>query len=151
MKKRRQQSAVHEAVIRFVASSVILLLVLMVATLPGGGRDGGEGAGRDGGWWGSARGNLVAGPLGNAEGRAPRPGSAVELTSVMRNRMSDGSVIRAKLWTKDGEVSWSDEKELVGRRFPLADDVKALFGTDKVTAEVYNLSTSEYQGERDLG
>ena len=151
MKERRQQSAVREAVIRFVASSVILLLALMVATLFLAGRIARQEALRDARWRGSAIGNQIAGPLVNAEVRAHVPGASDELTTVMRNRMSDGSVIHAKLWTRDGEVIWSDEKELVGRQFPLADDVKALFGTDKVTAEVSDLSKSENQGERQLG
>ncbi len=151
MKERRQQSAVREAVIRFVASSVILLLALMVATLLLAGQIARREALRDARSSGSAIGNLIAGPLVNAEVRAHVPGASVELTAVMRNRMSDGSVIHAKLWTKDGEVIWSDENALVGRRFPLADDVKALFGTDRATAEVSDLSKSENHGERQLG
>ena len=151
VKQRRQQSAVREAVIRFVASSVILLLILMVVTLFLAGQIARQEALREARSRGSAIGNLIAGPLVNAEVRAHVPGASVELTTVMRNRMRDGSVIHAKLWTRDGEVIWSDEKKLVGRQFPLVGDVKALFGTDKAIAELSNLSKSENEGERNLG
>lgn len=151
MKERRQQSAVREAVIRFVVSSVILLLVLMVATLFLAGRIAKQEALRDARMRGSAIGSLIAGPLVNAEVRAKVPGASVELSNVMRSRMSDGSVIHARLWTEDGEVIWSDEDALVARRFPLADEVKALFGTDEATAEVSNLSRSENPGEPQVG
>jgi signal transduction histidine kinase len=151
VKERRQQSAVREAVIRFVASSVILLLILMVGTLFLAGQIARQEALREARSRGSAIGNLIAGPLVNAEVRAHVPGASVELTTVMRNRMRDGSVVHVKLWTKDGEVIWSDEKKLVGRQFPLVGDVKALFGTDKAIAEVSNLSKSENEGERNLG
>lgn len=151
MKERRRQSAVREAVIRFVASSVILLLVLMVATLFLAGWIAKQEALRDARMRGSAIGNLLAGPLVNAEVRAHVSGASVQLTNVMRNRMSDGSVIHARLWADDGEVIWSDENALIGRRFPLTDNVKVLFGTDEASAEVSNLSKSENPGEPQVG
>ncbi len=92
---------------------------------------------------GYAIGNLVAAPLVNAGVRAHAADAAKELTDVMHNRMRDGSVTHVKLWDKSGMVIWSDEQKLVGRRFPLAEDVKALFGTRDVTAELSSLSKAE--------
>ena len=149
--RARQRSVVRQAVIRFVASSVLLMLVLLVATFLFAQRIATQEALRDARVQGSAIGNLVAGPLVTAGVRAHVPGASFELTKMMNNRMSDGSVVHAKLWTSDGQVLWSDEKELVGQQFPLADDVKALFGTRNVTAEVSDLTKSENARERQLG
>ena len=121
MKKRLEQSVVREAVVRFVTSSVILLLTLMGATLFTAGQIARQEALRDARTRGSAIGNLVAGPLVTARIRAHAPGASDELAAVMHNRMSDGSLLHVKLWTSTGEVLWSDETELVGRQFPLAD------------------------------
>jgi hypothetical protein len=92
--------------------------------------------------------NLVVAPLVNAKVRAQAPGAGKELTTVIDNRMSDGSVIHIKLWNKDGTVLWADEKDLVGRRFPLAPDVARLFGSRQVTAGVSRLTKAENAGER---
>jgi len=93
-------------------------------------------------------GNLVAAPLVNARVRAQATGAAKELTDVMHNRMRDRSVTHIKVWDKSGMVIWSDEENLVGRHFPLAKDVKALFGTRNVTAEVSALTRAENAGEQ---
>jgi signal transduction histidine kinase len=150
-KDRRQKSAVRQALVRFAASTVVLLVVLMVATLLLANRIARDEALRDARSHGQNIANLVAAPLVNAQVRDHVPGASTELTTVMRNRMSDGSVIHIKLWDKNGTVLWSDEKQLVGRRFPLTADVKELFGTKKVTAEVSRLAKAENAAERGHG
>jgi signal transduction histidine kinase len=151
MSQPRQKSAVRQAVTRFAVSTLVLLLVLMVATLLLAQRIAKEEALRDARARAYAIGNLMAAPLVNSKVRSHAPGSGDELTAVMRNRMSDGSVTHVKLWTQDGEVLWSDEKELIGRRFPLTSDVKKLFGTKEATAEVSNLTKAENVGEQAHG
>jgi signal transduction histidine kinase len=130
---------------------VVLLAVLMVATLLLANRIARDEALRDARSRGQNIANLVAAPLVNAKVRAHVPGAGKELTTVMRNRMSDGSVSHIKLWDKNGTVLWSDEKKLVGRRFTLTPDVKGLFGTTSVTAEVSQLTKAENVGERAQG
>jgi signal transduction histidine kinase len=151
VKDRRRRSAVRQAVVRFAISTVVLLLVLMVATLMLANRIARDEALRDARSHGFAIGNLVAAPLVDAGVRAHVPGASTELTTVMGNRMSDGSVIHIKLWDKDGTVFWSDEKQLVGRRFALSPGVRALFGTRAVTAELSQLTKAENAGERGHG
>lgn len=141
----------REAVVRFAVSSVILLLALILTTVLLASHIARREALRDARARGYAIGNLIAAPQMNANVRAHQQGASDELTDVMRNRMSDGSVIHVKLWSQDGEVLWSDEKELVGQRFPLEDDVRKLFGTRQVIAEVSDLSKAESVSERSLG
>ncbi len=141
----------REALLRFAVSSVVALLVLMLATFLVAAHIARQEALRDAQARGQAMGSLIAAPLVNAKIRAHVSGAGTELTAVMRNRMSDGSVLHVKLWSSDGEVLWSDEKTLVGRRFPLDADVKRLFGTQEATAEVSTLSKTENAGERARG
>jgi signal transduction histidine kinase len=139
---------VRQALVRFAASTVVLLLVLMVATLLLANRIAEQEALRDARTQAYNIANLVVAPLVNAKVRAHAPGASTELTTVMRNRMGDGSVIHVKLWDKDGTVLWSDEKNLVGRRFPQTEDVRGIVGTRQVIAEVSPLTKAENAGEQ---
>lgn len=129
-------------------SSVVLLTVLILATVFLASRIATDEALRDARMRGSAIGNLIAAPLVNAEVRAHIPGASNELDRALRNRMSDGSVTHIKVWSQEGEILWSDQKTLVGRRFPLTRDVKALFGTRQTISEVSDLAKEEDVGER---
>jgi len=142
---------VRAAVVRFAASSLVLLLVLMLAIVILADRIATQEALRDARARGSNIGNLIAAPLVNAKIRGRVPGTSDELTRAMRNRMGDGSVIHVKIWNMDGDVLWSDENELVGRRFTLPKDVRALFGTEEVTAEVSDLIEADNGAERRSG
>lgn len=124
-------------------STLILLVVLIVATLLIANRIARQEALRDAQSQAYNIGNLVAAPLVNARVRAHAAGAGKQLTDVMHNRMQDGSVTRVKMWDRTGMVIWSDEKKLVGRRFPLPADIMALFGTRNVTAEVSSLGKAE--------
>lgn len=93
----------------------------------------------------------IAAPLVDAQVRAGVPGAAAQLTTVMDNRMRDGSVGHVKLWSADGTVVWSDQPEIVGRRFDLSADVERLFGTTRTVAEISELSRAENVAERGEG
>ena len=54
---------------------------------------------------------------------------------VIRPRLDEGSILLAKIWRRDGTVVYSNRAALIGRRFTLADDVRAAFG-GRATAEV---------------
>ncbi|MDQ1537799.1 MAG: hypothetical protein QOE58_2192 [Actinomycetota bacterium] len=148
---RQEKSAVREAVIRFGVFSVIALLILILATLLWGSRIARQEALRDARYRGASIGNLIAAPLVNAAIRAHKPGASNELTTVMQNRMGDGSVIHVRLWDKDGDAIWADQKMLVNKRSPMSEDMKAVFGTQNVTAEVTDLRDSHDVSERKLG
>jgi len=150
-KNRPRKSAVQEAVVRFVVFSVVALVVLMLATLFLGAKIARQEALRDARMRGASIANLIAAPLVNAKVRAHVPGAGKQLTTVMRNRMSDGSVIHVTLWNKDGEVIWADQKDLVGTRAPLSANMEALLGTHDVTAQVTDFTNATEATERKLG
>lgn len=144
-------SVVRSALLRFTVFSLVTVLVLIIGSLFVAGRiarslalDGArtQGAGI------AAR---LAAPLVDADVRAGRPGAADQLTTVMANRMQDGSIAHVKLWDDSGRIIWSDQSELVGRSFELQDDVARLFGTRGTSAELSELTREENIQERTEG
>jgi two-component system NarL family sensor kinase len=74
-----------------------------------------------------------------------------ELDRAARNRMADGSIYRIKIWTQDERVLYSDEAHLIGRPFELAPADRALFGTNRASAEMSELTRDENVFEADKG
>ncbi|WP_205697681.1 sensor histidine kinase [Conexibacter sp. SYSU D00693] len=73
------------------------------------------------------------------------------LDDVVVGQVLVGPVVRAKLWTRDGRVLYSDEPRLVGRRFELGDEEAELFKTGGADAELSDLSQPENRFERQEG
>ncbi len=75
-----------------------------------------------------------AGPLG--------PARYQEIAVLMEKVFTDQHIVRVKIWNRDGLLIYSDEKELVGRYFPLDEDLqKALNG--QTTMAVSSLGKAE--------
>ncbi len=75
-----------------------------------------------------------AGPLG--------PARYQEIAVLMEKVFTDQHIVRVKIWNRDGLLIYSDEKELVGRYFPVAEDLqKALDG--QTTMDVSSLNKAE--------
>ncbi|KQU68848.1 hypothetical protein ASD62_02375 [Phycicoccus sp. Root563] len=97
---------------------------------------------------GAAFAHTVAAPLVDAAVRRGDPARTTVFANVMRARLQDGSIVHVKLWGPDGKVIWSDESALIGERYPLDADVAELFGTEKVTAAVSDLTKVENVEDR---
>jgi signal transduction histidine kinase len=72
-----------------------------------------------------------------------------ELLSYTRSRVLQGPVVRVKIWTRDGTILFSDERQLEGRRFAVDAELREAFD-GKVAAGVSDLSDPENQFERNL-
>jgi two-component system, NarL family, sensor kinase len=61
-----------------------------------------------------------------------------------------GSLVRIKLWTEDGTIIYSDQKELIGAKYVLDDDKAEMFANGDIApeAEVSDLSAPENAYER---
>lgn len=94
--------------------------------------------------------NVVA-RLVNAELRAGSADQSRAIDEALRTRFRDGTLIHVKVWSEEGVVLWADRDELIGKRFDLGVDIRALFGTLDVIAELSNLSKEENRGERRAG
>ncbi|MEU8301320.1 ATP-binding protein [Micromonospora sp. NPDC048909] len=82
--------------------------------------------------------------------RAGDPMALRALDEAVRARMRDGSVVRVKVWSFDGRVLYSDQAELIGRRYELAAEDRALAGTNRVTAEISELDRAEHEYEQQV-
>jgi two-component system NarL family sensor kinase len=80
------------------------------------------------------------------------PGAAYDkLDQVVRQHVIGSQIVRIKVWDASGRIVYSDDKTLVGLRFPLeAEDLAALVNGGAF-ANVTNLTASENMGEKKFG
>jgi two-component system, NarL family, sensor kinase len=78
-------------------------------------------------------------------------GAVQRLDDLVLGQVVRGSVVRVKLWSKDGTILYSDEPALVGKRFPLGDEERELFETGGAEAELSDLAKPENRYERPQG
>ncbi|HKN94341.1 MAG TPA: hypothetical protein VJU60_08420, partial [Thermoleophilaceae bacterium] len=71
--------------------------------------------------------------------------------SIMRSSVLQAPIVRVKIWTGDGHIVYSDEKRLIGQRYALSADDKAVLTHRGVAAEVSDLSRPENKFERGQG
>jgi signal transduction histidine kinase len=79
------------------------------------------------------------------------PSAVARFDRAVGARVVRDPVVRAKLWTLDGHIAWSDEPRLIGRRFGLGDDERRAIRRKTVEAEVSNLDKPENRFERSSG
>jgi signal transduction histidine kinase len=76
------------------------------------------------------------------------PRALARLDDVVQGQVLSESVVRVKLWSRDGRILYSDEPAIVGQRFPLGAAELALFSRGGAEAELSDLSKSENRYER---
>lgn len=79
------------------------------------------------------------------------PAAVQLLANAVHDALVGSSVIRVKLWTRDGRILYSDESRLVGRQFALDADQSAVFARPRTVAEISNLDQPENEFERGQG
>lgn len=73
------------------------------------------------------------------------------LDDLVQGQVVSGSVVRVKLWTRDGRIIYSDEPALIGRRYGLGEEELELFDTGGASAELSDLGDPENRFERRQG
>ena len=79
------------------------------------------------------------------------PAALAELDRVVRREVLTGSVVRVKIWSRQGEVLYSDEPRLIGLRYQLAADDAEIFESGEAAAELSDVAQPENQFEREQG
>src|SRR5438445_2550471 len=75
------------------------------------------------------------------------PGRFAQIDTLIRQNILSTHIARIKIWGRDGLLLYSDEKNLVGRRFPVEDELgEALDG--EIAMDVSSLDKAENVGER---
>jgi signal transduction histidine kinase len=79
------------------------------------------------------------------------PDAVARLDDLVAARLLSPTVVRVKLWSRDGRVLYSDEPAIIGRRFGLGEEEQALFTEGGADAELSDLSKPENEYERQEG
>jgi two-component system NarL family sensor kinase len=79
------------------------------------------------------------------------PAARTQLDRVIRAHVLKGDVVRVKLWRADGEILYSDRHELIGSRYALSSDDRAVLRRGGVKADISDLSRPENRYERSAG
>lgn len=78
--------------------------------------------------------------------------SIANLDRRLGGQLGEVDVLRVKIWGRDGKVVYSDDRALIGRQFPLADDVReALAGESTATLVRGDDGEAEHEAEAHLG
>jgi signal transduction histidine kinase len=65
--------------------------------------------------------------------------------------LTEGPILRLKLWTPEGRIVFSDDPRLMGREYPLGEEEVEVLTTGTAVAEISDLSRDENSYEHDLG
>jgi signal transduction histidine kinase len=79
------------------------------------------------------------------------PAALAELDRTVHETVLGNPIVRVKVWTPEGRIVYSDAHALIGRRFPLPQDLRAALADDAVRADVSDLSRPENRLERGNG
>src|SRR4051795_12405968 len=80
-----------------------------------------------------------------------KPDALRKLDDLVQTQILGESVVRVKLWARDGTILYSDEPALIGQRFELGEEEQELFETGGADAELSDLSEPENRYERQEG
>ena len=80
-----------------------------------------------------------------------RPQSLAKIAAAVHSHVLGPNITRVKLWTNTGEIVYSDEPRLIGQRFALSPDERAVFAAPATRADVSDLSEPENRFERGNG
>jgi signal transduction histidine kinase len=69
--------------------------------------------------------------------------------AVVRKSVLRGSLVRVKIWREDGTIVYSDEPRLIGEKFTLGEDERAILTSGEQGADVSDLSKPENRFETD--
>ena len=70
-----------------------------------------------------------------------------DLNTAINDLVLQGQLVRVKVWREDGTIIYSDEDRLIGEKFELGEDEKAVLAGGEPGAEVSDLSEPENRFE----
>ena len=68
------------------------------------------------------------------------PASVAKVSAVVKRDVLDDSLVRVKIWNRNGTVVYSDEPRLIGSRYTLGPDEVAALDTGVIEADVSDLT-----------
>src|SRR4051794_26902211 len=80
-----------------------------------------------------------------------QPAAVAKVDRAVTKSVLDRSLVRVKIWKRDGTIVYSDEPRLQGTTYELGDDELEAIDNGVIVAEVSDLSKPENRFERDRG
>ena len=77
--------------------------------------------------------------------------AVARLDHVVKSDVIDSSLVRVKLWTKNGTIVYSNQPQLVGRMYRLGQEERNALASGEIEAQVSDLAKPENQYERHYG
>jgi len=71
-----------------------------------------------------------------------------EIDALIHNTLLSADIVRMKIWNRDGLLVYSDDKNIVGKTFPIEEDQEEAFDGE-IASEVTDLQAQENVDERD--
>jgi two-component system NarL family sensor kinase len=147
----RQQTSITRAVLMFALSGLAVLVVVGIVGVLVLRRVGTAEAIREAADITTVAGRGVVQPAlrdGVVRGDAR---SLSRLDAVVHESVLQDPIVRVKIWDSNGRIVYSDEPELIGTTFALAEDEREALRTNAVVAELSDLSQPENRLERPYG
>jgi len=79
------------------------------------------------------------------------PQAIAYLDDLVHHQILNASIVRVKVWSRDGTILYSDKKELIGHHYGLGADELLLFTNGGAKASLSDLSKPENQYDRGRG
>ncbi|HEV7524475.1 MAG TPA: ATP-binding protein, partial [Acidimicrobiia bacterium] len=79
------------------------------------------------------------------------PPAIARVDRVVQHDVLDASLVRVKIWNRQGEILYSDEPRLIGETYGLAADERRSLDIGAITADVSDLTKPENRYERRFG
>jgi two-component system NarL family sensor kinase len=76
------------------------------------------------------------------------PAAIADLDRTVRRGVVEGRIVRVKVWSADGTIVYSDERRLIGLRYPLGKDELSTLAAGNSEAAISDLSRPENRFER---
>jgi signal transduction histidine kinase len=146
----QRRATIASAVFRYLISSLVAIAVIVIGGFFALRSVAVQEAERDTGERVVLEGRLVETGLTDGVLRGD-PAALARLDDLVQGQILGESVVRVKLWTRDGTILYSDEPALIGSRFELGADERRLFTTGGADAELSDLSKPENRFERQAG
>ncbi len=91
---------------------------------------------------------IIAPALRDSDLNALSPTKISELDALVSSQIIHRHIARIKIWNPQGGLAYSDDKDLIGQRFPLSDELKAALVQGKMAMDVSALNKPENVSER---
>ncbi|MDQ1698021.1 MAG: two-component system, NarL family, sensor kinase [Frankiaceae bacterium] len=143
--------AVTRPVLQFTLAGIIAVAIVGVATAVASRRVGQREATVDARTTTLVKAQTVIEPAVTNGLLTAAPTAVAKIDAVVRKSVLDRSLVRVKVWTRDGTIVYSDEPRLEGSHYTLGVDEIAALDHGVIEAEVSDLSKPENRFERGHG